>query len=933
VDGFLNKKDEFNTRVEDYKPKIIALTEIKPKNALNFIESEYNIAGYDMFLNKNHKRGVALYVDSKLNAHECDDNDLNSTAFQECVWCTLETVKDGKVLLGCVYRSPNTSTEENDGLLFQLLKSDAVSRYEKVCILGDFNFPNVRWDGIWSGEKCDKILQHVQDAFLIQMVENPTRRRLGQNPTLDDWILVNDDGLISNIEHLDPVGKSDHDVLKFELYVDNGLQMSQGKTIFSLAKGDYCKMRDIVRSHDWSATEEMGVEEAWCHMKSVLQNAMEECIPKVKTGNGKKTKPVWMNKKALRVVKKKHKLFQRYLRTKAGRDYEKYIVQRNKCSKLIKQTRKDYEKHIAKESKTNPKKFWKYIQERMRVNTGISALRTKEGSLATDDVSKANTLNDFFSSVFTQEDLTNVPKMEEGSYSDGVFLSEIRVTPLAVQGKLKDLNPNKSQGPDGIPPRVLKEVSEELSVPLCALFNKSLESGILPEDWKTASVTALFKKGSKQDPGNYRPVSLTCILCKVLESVVRDALVAHFTDNKLYTDCQHGFRKKRSCVTQLLQVMEDFTSLVDQSHDIDVVYCDFRKAFDSVPHERLLVKLAVYGICGDTLKWIRSFLSGRTQQVKVGEAVSGKAKVISGIPQGSILGPILFTIFINDLPDSLISTCKIFADDTKIYDKASNNVNIQRDIYKLQEWCDLWNLYFNVSKCGVMHIGRKNPGFDYVMKIKDDVQKLNVCHEEKDVGVTFDCQLSFDPHIQRVVSKANQMLGLIKRSFTYLDKDTFLKLYKAFVRPHLEYANVIWYPFLKRQSLQIEAVQRRATKLLNECKDMSYNDRLNYLKLHSLKGRRIRGDLIQMYKMFHGIDEVDLHDFFSFSQTNMTRNSEGKVFIKHCVTNKRKFSFSYRVAHNWNSLPTDVKFSKNINIFKNSLDSIPKFVEQFYGVD
>jgi hypothetical protein len=203
-----------------------------------------------------------------------------------------------------------------------------------------------------------------------------------------------------------------------------------------------------------------------------------------------------------------------------------------------------------------------------------------------------------------------------------------------------------------------------------------LESGILPGDWKTAEVTALFKKGSKQDPGNYRPVSLTCIVCKVLESVVRDAVVNHFTENNLYTDCQHGFRRKRSCVTQLLQVMEDFTSLMDQGEDFDIVYCDFKKAFDSVPHERLLVKLSAYGICESTLRWIRSFLSGRSQHVRVGSARSSKGSVLSGIPQGSILGPILFTVFINDLLDNLRSTCKIFADNTKIYDKISNSISI-----------------------------------------------------------------------------------------------------------------------------------------------------------------------------------------------------------------------------------------------------------------
>jgi hypothetical protein len=799
--------------------------------------------------------------------------------------------------------------------------------------MGDFNYPNVKWDGTWTGEKNEEIVTNIADAFLLQQVVGCTRRRSGQNPTLDDWVLVSHDNLISDIVHLDPVGKSDHDVLKFEMNVSMKGDCKQKKQVYNLSKGNYGKLRELVKEHDWSLFNKMDVNEAWCYMRDMLHNAMEQCIPKVNTGPSKSIKPVWMDKKALNKVKKKYKLFKRYLKTKSGVDYEKYIRERNACNRILKKARREYEKSVAKECKLNPKKFWKYVQGRLKVNTGISPLKQPDGSFAVDDQGKAETLNLFFSSVFTQEDTSNLPNLNDGEYSEGSYLNEIRVTPQAVEAKLKDLNVNKSKGPDKIPPRVLKEVSNELCVPLSALFNKSLESGILPEDWKTAEVTAIFKKGSKQDPGNYRPVSLTCIICKVLESVIRDALVNFFLDNNLYTDCQHGFRKKRSCVTHLLEVMEDFTMLMEQRQDIDVIYCDFKKAFDTVPHERLLIKLAAYGVVGGTLAWIKSFLNGRSQHVQVGTAKSNKVSVLSGIPQGSILGPILFTVFINDLPDALKCTCKIFADDTKLYGNAKDNEELQHDITKLEQWCETWNLYFNVSKCGVLHIGKTNPKHDYEMIVNGMSQSINKVDEEKDLGVTFDCQLSFDPHIHRVVSKANQILGMIKRSFTFLDKDTFLKLYKAFVRPHIEYANVIWNPYLKRQSTKIESVQRRATKILNECKSMTYNERLIHLKLYSLKGRRIRGDLIQMYKICNGLDDLSVDKFFLPSPSEITRNSVGKLFVKQCSLNKRKYTFSHRVVTNWNALNTNIKFSKSINEFKNSLDNFSKISDLFYEFD
>ena len=275
-----------------------------------------------------------------------------------------------------------------------------------------------------------------------------------------------------------------------------------------------------------------------------------------------------------------------------------------------------------------------------------------------------------------------------------------------------------------------------------------------------------------------------------------------------------------------------------------------------------MIKLKAYGICGNFLKWIGNFLNNRSQIVKVGQSKSGKIDVLSGIPQGSILGPVLFTIFINDLPDPVLSSCFIFADDTKIFNNESNSSVIQKDIYNLQEWSNIWNLYFNESKCGVLHLGRTNRNCADFMKTKDGLHQISALTEEKDLGVTFDKNFTFDSHIQRVVNKANQMLGIIKRSFCYLNKDVFLKLYKSFVRPHLEYANIIWCPFLKRQSVQIEKVQRRATKLLNECKNMTYYERLRYLNLHSLKGRRLRGDLIQAYTIFNGIDDVPIDSLF-----------------------------------------------------------------------
>jgi len=617
VDSFANKKGEILARIEESKPDIIGLSEIHAKNEMHRIsDAEYAIPTYDMFLNKNAKRGVVLHVKKELNARECETFD--DSKFEESVWCTFTSANDENVLVGCIYRSPN-SLKENNEYLFELLKRKEMNDYDKICILGDFNFPKASWDSLRRGDGGDDIVECVRDAFLWQKVKLPTRRRIDQRPTLDDLVLVNEEGLSSDIEHQDPFGKSDHEVLVFQLYVSKIKIEKTNKQKFDLNKGDYVKMRMNFNDINWQEYTDLDVLELWDTIKSKVHTVMNECIPKVACGPGNRTKPIWMTPKAFKRIKKKYRLYRRYLSTKQGADYTKYIKERNECNKLLKKERKKYEKLIAKNCKMNVKGFWKYVKENTKSNSGVSSLKNDQGNIIVNDAEKAEVLNSFFASVFTNENLDNIPDLPPGSWSEGITLSDILITNLAVENKLKSLDSNKAQGPDQIPARVLKELSRELAFPLTVLFNKSIATGIVPDEWKTAEVTAIFKKGSRSDPGNYRPVSLTCITGKVLEAIVRDSIVDYFNQYGFYSECQHGFRNKRSCMSQLLQVMERLTLAFDESTPVDVVYLDFRKAFDTVPHERLVLKLEAYGITGRISGWVKSFLSDRSQRVRVNE--------------------------------------------------------------------------------------------------------------------------------------------------------------------------------------------------------------------------------------------------------------------------------------------------------------------------
>ena len=399
------------------------------------------------------------------------------------------------------------------------------------------------------------------------------------------------------------------------------------------------------------------------------------------------------------------------------------------------------------------------------------------------------------------------------------------------------------------------------------IFSESLGlgRGKVPTQWKCANVTAIFKKGSKDHSCNYRPVSLTSQVCKVLESMIRDEMMAHLRKYNLIKESQHGFVHKRSCLTNLLEFLEHVTNYVDQGYPIDVIYLDFQKAFDKVPHKRLMLKLRALGIVDEIYCWIEDWLKDRKQRVILLGANSDWIGVKSGVPQGSVLGPLLFLIYINDIDEGVASGLLKFADDTKIFGVVANNEDIKKlqgDLINLCRWSKDWLMLFNVEKCKVMHIGYNNKKVKYEMVDK-----------EKDLGVIMQNDLKWNSQCTKAVKTANRVLGMIRRSFSYLNKDIALHLYKTLVRPHLEYCVQAWRPHLKKDIELMEGVQRRATKLVPSMRNYSYEERLKLFGLTTLETRRIRGDLIEVFKILKGYEDVNAQTFFELSQLSTSYHS------------------------------------------------------------
>ena len=506
-------------------------------------------------------------------------------------------------------------------------------------------------------------------------------------------------------------------------------------------------------------------------------------------------------------------------------------------------------------------------------------------------------------------------------------VSSLNIDCAAVEKLLCGIKPHTASGPDELPAYLLKLGASELAPIFTLLFQATINQGRIPKGWKSANVTPIFKKGNKNTAANYRPISLTSIVCKVVEHIIHSQIINHFENHHILTDRQFGFRKGRSCESQLLLTLDDLARGLRDGEQIDAILLDFSKAFDRVPHERLLLKLNFLGVRGNLLSWIGDFLKGRTQRVILEGEKSNVAAVISGVPQGTVLGPLLFLAFINDLPECVSSQIRLFADDCLLYRPIKSQDDVKRlrdDLIELQAWEDRWLMSFNPDKCEVLRITNKRKHAIIAnYSIRGSV--LRTVNSAKYLGVTIAGNLSWKSHINNITKKANSTLGFLRRNLRKCPLKTRELAYNTYVRPTLEYASSVWDTNIKDQINRVERVQRRAARFVKADyhPDHSVTLMLQELNWSTLRERRAHAKMTSMYRIVHNLIAIPVQPPYFYSiNTSSHRGHQYRFLQHHCRIQSYQDSFFPSSVRLWNSLPSSVVSAQSLDIFKNRLKSL-----------
>ena len=905
-----NKKAELINLLESSNPDIIIGTEtwLKPSE----YSSEFFPPSYTVYRKDRPQGwgGCLVATKSNLITHE-----IPHTTNAEAVYVNIKTAgREKPLVVGAVYRTPSVPYKDMPEQIAEISKSfEVLDKKDTLWIGGDMNLPDIDWK---TNEIIGKSNNKEANQAFIDTTSNFGLQQINDKPTREGNILeifcTNRPGLISKCSLIP--GLSDHDIVLIEsrIKAKKNKPVAHTVSVWKDANFDAIKEETKTFCNEFLSSPPVTAEEQWQSICNHLKSMMSRHVP-TKKKTIKYHQP-WINNTIKRLARRKQRAWRKAKRTNQPTDWDRFKTLKKETRR---ENRKGYQGFVRSLIEENDNNLWRLIKSRKNESVGISPLR-KNGIIFSQSKEKANILNSQFSSVFTKEDLDNLPDLGDSPHPS---MPDFDISVNGIEKLLKNINPRKAAGPDGIPCRLLQSVAKELAPGLTKLFSTSLESGQVPKDWCHAIVQPIFKKGDRSTAANYRPISLTCVCCKLMEHVIRTQVTEHLEKNNIFSDAQHGFRKRRSCETQLLLTVDDLAREIDRGGQTDTILLDYAKAFDKVPHQRLVMKLYYYGIRGRTLIWIQNFLANRTQQVAVEGEKSETADVTSGVPQGSVLGPTLFLVYINDIGDNITSKLRLFADDTILYRSIRNSTDtriLQEDLERLQAWEQQWQMEFNVNKCHVLSVTNKKKPHPPNYHLHG--HRLEEVDSAKYLGVELTKKLSWGKHVNNTAAKVNKTSAFICRNLKGCPTSVQTHCYKALARPVAEYASPVWDPHCQTHIDALESSQRRAARrILNDFnRESSATALLKKLELESLQERRKIDKAAMVYRIVN--DLVDIPSGAYFQQTNRRlRGQPNKFIVPQSKTAIHLNSFFPSATRIWNSIPQQAVLAPSVSSFKGCL--------------
>lgn len=831
------KMDELCTLASKTAPLFIAIQEtwcIPQEN-----DSFFNIPGYLLFRRDRHRTGGGVCIYCRADATTSVERLHDYESLNEELWLLLKPKQSQMPLLvGTIYRPPNSPLEpflyELETSLTKLSDAYPPHTLSNRVLVGDFNARCRNWCEADATDDAGEELHQLTAAFGLHQLTTFKTNIVGDE--LRSCIdLVFADSREMMVSSLPPLGRSDHLVIRGDLPItpptptDNAntsaTSAGTSRDIWCWKKADVKALRSAVETADWHSV--LGCEDpdrAWTIWKKQLLTLAAMFIPTRPASPTPLPRP-WMTPEIAANVRLKHRLFRKYRKSGANEDWLRFKRQRNVVSSLLRKAKSSYvydlENCDAQSRATHslPRLHRLVACLTRPQKETMPALLSPEGELLTTPSEKATLLNKFFLTQAGQSAGDGVPpQINSRAATAEERLEEFTVSVGEVREALLHLDVTKAAGDDGVPTRLLRLLSSELAPCVHHIFQRCLATGTLPTDWKLATVTPIYKnKGNSREPTNYRPISLLSVLSKTLERIVFRQLYSHAEE--FLPECQSGFRRADGTQNQLVRIIHSLAQNVDRGNYTMSCYFDLAKAFDRVWHQGLLAKLEHIGVSGSALRWLKNYLCGRQQRVRIGDTTSAYLPIPAGVPQGSVLGPLLFVIYTHDLPSAVTSQmvdCNLFADDTALTASSADQKEVgdelQKSVHQTSAWLTDWRLAVNVSKTTVLETTRR-PSPSPTAICLNNIQ-LSRAHSHKHLGLMISDDLRWTAHIHYVLSKATPTLLLLRRLRSSLTRPALSLLYKLYVRPRIEYASCAWPVLPAHLTEKLERFQRKAGKII-----------------------------------------------------------------------------------------------------------------------